>query len=226
MKLITLVGLFSVACMVATSHAAIVFADDFSEPSGTAIIGKSPDIGSLWTSTNGSDPLVSASNTLNTAGAARALFSSFTGTVGVGDRLTLSFDTQSFSDNFNGYSGVSLYDSIGERIFVGNTDATGWGMDGNVTGNVPSNPVNNTAITSVTFTYLYNSGAWTLNTTGGVNLSGIGTPGVALNRLRVANGDGGDIQLDNLRVDVSAVPEPSSIALLGLGGLALLRRRR
>ena len=34
------------------------------------------------------------------------------------------------------------------------------------------------------------------------------------------------VQLDNILVSSSAVPEPASLGLLGLGGLALLRRRR
>ena len=37
---------------------------------------------------------------------------------------------------------------------------------------------------------------------------------------------GGDFATDLLIVDAVSVPEPSSTALLGLGGLALLFRRR
>jgi hypothetical protein len=32
--------------------------------------------------------------------------------------------------------------------------------------------------------------------------------------------------IDNVRLDVAAIPEPSTFALLGLGGLAMIRRRR
>ena len=38
--------------------------------------------------------------------------------------------------------------------------------------------------------------------------------------------DARGVQLDNILVTSSAVPEPASLGLLGLGGLALLRRRR
>jgi len=37
-------------------------------------------------------------------------------------------------------------------------------------------------------------------------------------------GYGGGIRLDN--VSITAIPEPSTLALLGLTGVALLRRRR
>lgn len=36
----------------------------------------------------------------------------------------------------------------------------------------------------------------------------------------------GQIRVDNIQLDLTAVPEPSSAALLGLGGLALILRRR
>lgn len=41
-----------------------------------------------------------------------------------------------------------------------------------------------------------------------------------------AEGGDNDIWFDNFTADASPVPEPGSLALIGLGGLALLRRRR
>ena len=41
-----------------------------------------------------------------------------------------------------------------------------------------------------------------------------------------AEGGNDDIWFDNFSADASPVPEPGSLALIGLGGLALLRRRR
>ncbi|MGB0993072.1 MAG: PEP-CTERM sorting domain-containing protein [Akkermansiaceae bacterium] len=42
----------------------------------------------------------------------------------------------------------------------------------------------------------------------------------------VINTNGGQVRVDNVRLDIEPVPEPSSAALLGLGGLALILRRR
>jgi hypothetical protein len=63
-----------------------------------------------------------------------------------------------------------------------------------------------------------------------------GETGVTLQSLRfLTNGDGdGGIRIDELRVATDwdsavagiAVPEPSSAALIGLGGLAMILRRR
>jgi hypothetical protein len=40
------------------------------------------------------------------------------------------------------------------------------------------------------------------------------------------NGAGSQVRIDAVSVELTPVPEPGSLALLGLGGLALLRRRR
>ncbi|MGB0774369.1 MAG: PEP-CTERM sorting domain-containing protein [Akkermansiaceae bacterium] len=42
----------------------------------------------------------------------------------------------------------------------------------------------------------------------------------------VINTNGNQVRVDNVRLDLVQVPEPSSTALLGLGGLALILRRR
>jgi len=187
----------------------VVFSDDFSETPGTLIVGKSPDVGSAWTGT-GNGTAVSAANTLNTAGNARTLFGGFTA-LGAGQILTLTYDTLSFGGgSFNGYAGVSIFSGGSggnERVYTGDLgNANSWGVDGSALGNHAASPLDTTATTSATFTYAYDTGAWTFTTTSGVNLSGTGTANAALNTLRVANGSGGDIEVDNLVVDISPVP--------------------
>ena len=52
-------------------------------------------------------------------------------------------------------------------------------------------------------------------------------PGLALNRLRIANDGGGDIALSSVLVQTAAVPEASTFSFLqaGIGALVLRRRR-
>lgn len=208
------------------ASAAVVFSDDFSEANGTAIIGKAPDVGNAWT---GNAPGITAGS-FNTTGAGREAYATFTGSLGADQVLTLSYETLSLPNFFSGgYAGVSLYTAGSERLFTGDAGGSGsnvfWAVDGNAFGLNLSN--DNTAATSVVFTYIYNTGAWTLTTNSGVNLSGTATANLAFDQLRVANGSGGDINVDNLVVDISPVPEPAAPLLLGLGvfGFALRRSR-
>lgn len=210
-----------------------VFYDTFSQAPGTPIIGSTPDIGSGWTGNGGAGPVaISAGNSLDTEGDARTLFAALNATLGAGEEITLTYDTL-FLNNFNagGYAGVSLYtggSSGTEQIYTGDVyNQAKWGVDGAGVGGAQPSAVP-WGMTSVTLNYFYDTGAWTMTTTSGVDLSGMGTPDLAIDELRVANGLGGDINVDNLLVDISTVPEPTSLALLGIGGLgfALYRRRR
>jgi hypothetical protein len=203
---------------VSSTQAVAVFADDFSEDPGTAINGKASDIGSGWTTSAG-DPTISATNTFDTSGAARTAFGSFSSILGSGQTLILTYDTLAVGGgNFfsGGYAGVSLYADGSERIFTGDRGGTdtGWGVDGGALngGEVSSNDT--TSDTSAIFIYEFDSGEWSFTTASGVDFSGTGFAGEEFDSLRVVNGNGGDIQVDNMQVNF--IPEPSS---------ALYRRR-
>ncbi|HTB84156.1 MAG TPA: chitobiase/beta-hexosaminidase C-terminal domain-containing protein [Candidatus Sulfotelmatobacter sp.] len=196
----------------------VVFSDNFSEAPGTSIVGKLPDVGSgAWTGTS-NGVVVSPENSLDTTGNARLLFGGFTAALGAGQQLTLTYDTLPLSGNnfFVGWAGISMYTgytggtSGTEQIFTGAPNGqTSWGVDGGALegaqGSGDTNPV-----TSATFTYIYNTGAWTLTTLSGANMSGTGMTDLALSALRVANGGGADINVDNLVANISTGPEPAT----------------
>jgi len=227
-----------------------VFYDNFSLPEGTAIAGTAANTGGTWFDGNGNGGNISAESSLDTSGNGRLLFNTFTSTLGAGQVITLSYEmvTPTPSDEVGGpyngcWAGVSLYTGeVGgtsdgtEQMFEGLVSTTSLGIDGafDVGHGVGSGDTDQ-ADNVLTLTYAYDTGDWTFSTSnGGLLLSGVGTPDLALNGLRVANGgsdgDGhyGDINLTDLSVVISPVPEPASIALFGLGGLGLVlyRRRR
>jgi hypothetical protein len=196
--------------------ATTVFLDTFSNAPGTAIVGQTPDVGLGTLEGNpGGTLTITANHTLNTAGAARNVYGAFTSALGPGQQLTLSFYVLNFGSGFptnGGYAGVSLYTNYSsfsnnatgnEEEFIGEPDNDNqWGLDQATTGRQDTG--GNTNIpAAVTFTYVYNTGAWTFTNTGGVNLSGFGVANQAFNALQIHNGDGGDIELSNISVVVS-----------------------
>jgi PEP-CTERM motif len=223
----TLVPLLAISVApLSICEATTVFSDTFSQAPGTVLNGTSADAGGIWDETSGTSLAISAENSLSTQGAARLIFNNFTATLGAGQVLTLSFDTVTPAPALtSGWAGVSLFSGYvsgsspgTEEMFAGNPSAGFWGTDGSIGRYYGSD---NALSDHIALTYAYDTGAWTFSSTG-FSTSGTGPAGLALNGLRIANGNNGDINLDNLTVDISAVPEPASMALLGLGGLGLM----
>jgi hypothetical protein len=207
---------------VPVCRGAVVFSDTFSQAPGTVLNGTAADVGGTWNETSGTSLAISAENSLDTSGAARFLFNNFTGTLGAGQVLTLSFDTVIPAPALNGgWAGVSLFSGYvsgsspgAERMFAGNPSAGFWGTDGSIgrhfgTDNALSN--------HITLTYVYDTGAWSF-TSAGFASSGSGPANLALNALRIANGNGADINVDNLTVDISQASVFSFFAPTPAGG--------
>lgn len=203
----------------------IVFADDFGESDGTFINAKSPDVGGNWSEIGTG---LQVNNTaVDTVGAGRAAFASFTTALSAGNSLVLDFQSVTTGGNLfsGGYAGISLYTGGTERIFIGDRGDTtsGWGLAQSGLDGVTS--INDEAIVG-RFIYEYDTGDYKFFINGNLELSGSIVSGMALDRLRIANGNGGDIAVSELAVRL-VVPAPAALptGLLLLGTLALSRRR-
>ncbi len=229
---VLLLAAAAMAAGLPVGYAGTVFYDTFSGTSGSLIVGQSADVGGIWSENNGSANglTISAENSINTQGNGRQIFNAFTSALGAGQVLTLSYDTVTPAATLtSGWAGVSLYSGFtdavspgAEDMFAGDPSASAWGTDGSI-GRFYG--ADNALGNHISLTYAYDTGAWTFSSAG-FSASGIGPANYALNGLRIGNGNGGDINLDNLTVNISPVPEPASLALLGLGGLGVLLFRR
>lgn len=140
---------------------------------------------------------------------------------------SLSFD---LGVNFrNGNKGVDIRDgsdtvifnfNIGTDDHVVNNATTGNGSTGNA---YSANTAFNLSFTQTSV----GGGNWTINRSGGTTDSDSGTYTGAVASLKLYNGaDGGGAANNLFANSFTVVPEPSSAALLGLAGLALILRRR
>jgi hypothetical protein len=215
--LILLLAVSVMPLSVCKAQTQTVFLDFTTNDSiGANIIGQTPDIGlGTLEGQSGGTLQITTNYCIDTVGAARLVYGAFTSTLGPGQELTLSYNVLNFGPAFpnsGGFAGVSLYTGYSsysnnvvgnEEQFTGEPDnGNQWGLDGTTTGRLGTGGNTNTPATA-SFTYVYNTGAWTFTTSGGVNLSGTGVADQPFDAIRIANGGGADIELNNLSVVIS-----------------------
>lgn len=232
---ITLGAVFHVS-----AYAQVVFFDTFVAADGTLLQGHAPQTGTAWNVTSGASQLSISGGAVDTSAVTpdnTLAFAGFTQALSAGKILTITFSTQNpASGNFAtlGWSGISLYtggSNGDERFFLGSPgDVPSWGIHGSAVARTAMPSVTEAAQT-VSFAYNYDTGAW-FYSVGTNNLSGTTDAGFNLDTLRIGAdiSNFSDINVSDIRVEFTAVPEPSTYALLGMGavlaGFLRWRQRR
>ena len=213
----------------ATTYAQVVFDDTFIAADGTLLQGRSPQTGAAWNVSAGASQLSISGGAVDTSAVTPGMtlaFAGFTQALSSGEVLTITFNTQNpASGNFAtlGWSGISLYtggSNGDERFFFGSPgEVPSWGIHGSAVERTAMSSVT-AAAQSVSFTYNYDTGAW-FYSVGTNNLSGTALAGLNLDTLRIgADIDNfSDINVSDIRVEFTAVPEPSTYALFGMGAV-------
>lgn len=224
----------TISLIAGTTNAAVVFTDDFESPDVTAAQSDGNTNGQITTAN-----WVKASNGFGSGrqGTVDEAHGDFTDPVGeqayafrytnsgitsafeaiggliAGTTYTVSFDVvQDGHNNTTPYlAALTTFNGAGTRNSI----------NGSVTDNTAAvlktfsgNSTTDGAYTNVSFSWTY----------GDAIVSGTATDGhdVALR----FDGATSSAIIDNVSVDVTTIPEPSTFALFGLGGLALILRRR
>ena len=212
--------------------AAVVFSDDYSEAPGTLIANKPADVGGPYTVTvPGTAPgpiAVSAANRVDTSGSRRVFSAPFAGgeTLGPGEVLTFSVNVATPTlRTGTSFAGFYLLAGTTRSGFFGDVaNDNSYTIAQNETGTGAFDTGNTIEPADLVFRYAYDTGAVSLSVNGATLASGNLTAMRAVTGFEVENNGGGDINFDNVVIDV--VPEPSTLGVLGIGAAALLARRR
>lgn len=217
---------------IGSSHAATIASDDFA--SDGALAGQSGGTGWSGSWSGGNLTVTSGQALAGGATTSTRLFNDGSITVGTSDTLTISFDLIVAETQSGRGVGIQLLASGGFDYYIGKRQNGTYGLHSNGgTGGADyasfaSNPINQNITTVITYDGVNTSFVLSDNneTLTAYTVAGqVTVDGIGLQTLHTGtNGNG----FDNLSVDLTtaAVPEPSSAALLGLGGLALILRRR
>ena len=240
-----LLGLLTSGLVCASVNAAVVFSDDFESPVASTSYTVANTSGQINTTKwvrassgfaatrNGIVSDIRTGETFTDPTGAQAWAGRYTsntgltsafqqiGTLAVGQTITISFD--SIIDSFNSGSAIAatlvLFNGAGTRNAVENPINNTFAVLAQFTGSATGS--------YVTYSFSYTVGANVIDNNGAT--AGVSTVwnDNMLGRdiaIRFAHRNGALV--DNVSVDISAIPEARAALLGGLGMLVLLRRRR
>jgi len=228
-----------------SSNAAIVVTEDFTYANGVVDATENGGTGwaGAWGSTdgtaaqfeivNGEAILMEDQVNHETIKHSRAFASAYT--LDTNTTLTLTFNNIVLETQSGRGIGLNLTDSTnGQSIFIGKqlNEGNSGGIHGSITAGgtdhaVTTNGSGSAFLTAVltsdgtdTFVSINDGSGAVTGTIAGTQYIFDGLDITGYHKFTTTNG------VDNISIDVTVVPEPSSTALLGLGGLALILRRR
>ncbi len=244
MKIKSIILSMAAFAMAGTTHATIVFSEDFGVlDNGTTITTSNTDLTYVRIGTQGGG--IEALNPSTVGTGASALITGPTGGSlnGIGVGSELDFDsaptiTMAFDFKITDASGTVVWGLGSGSSFTGNagfntSQGLGWfqasGTDlqrreGGDWISMTDLSVNTAYAFFVSFNVADNTMSVTLDTDEIAENVPVTTPGVDPDGIRIYSVNGSNIEVDN--IELTAIPEPATALLGGLGLLALLRRRR
>ena len=220
----TTISIIAAVIALAGASQAALFLDDFSSDTSANYTATT-----TYGSAGASFSVNATSETLDVVGNSGSTYDVFHNTARLDIGETVSIDLISGADNIyltisttNRGPNTGTEDGIrlnwtGTGAMRGRIYNSGSGTDDSFAGAVSPSSLYITRDTDTSYTYGYDS----TELATGVTIAG--TAGIDM-QVGIETFGSGTRAFDNL--EITSVPEPSSAALLGLGGLALLRRRR
>jgi len=218
------------AALLGAAHSAIIYQDDFNTDG--ALNGSISSHGENWVNTSsddlyklvgllivdGDDKTASITGLTLSVNTTYSLSMDVNVTAGGSDWFGMGFRTNSFVHIISGTAASMLHrNSPAVQMFTENGGYGQGAVAGTGLQNIEIILTTGSSLANSTVSYAVDGVA--VGSTQNINANGV--DGVFLATRDTARG-----YIDNFELRADAVPEPSSTALLGLGGLALILRRR
>lgn len=191
------------------SWAATVYSESFTGiANGYQLSLVTPTIGQQW-SVPGNPAQTVTGNAIATTSTVVA-YGAFTNALS-GGTLTFSVNFSAYTCNSggSGNQGVSLFVDANESMYVGCSGGEGSSLKFGLNGASATTNLGTTTTGTVTITYNYSTGAYTVQAPGGPLVSGNTSTNLAINRLRVQGDSNGTITVTNFLATMPTSSETS-----------------